>query len=31
MDFISGYPDNTMRPGGNITRAEAAKILHMFY
>jgi hypothetical protein len=31
LGVIEGYPDNTMRSGGNITRAEAAKILYMFY
>lgn len=25
---ISGYPDNTFAPNGNITRAEAAKIIY---
>jgi len=25
---ISGYPDNTFSPNGNITRAEAAKIIY---
>ena len=26
--IISGYPDNTFRPGGTITRAETASILY---
>ena len=28
--IISGYEDNTLRPFGNITRGEIAKILAMF-
>ena len=28
--IISGYEDNTLRPLGNITRGEIAKILAMF-
>ena len=30
LSFIAGYPDGAMRPRGNITRAEAAKILYMY-
>jgi hypothetical protein len=31
LGVISGYPDNTMRPAGDITRAEAAKVLSRLY
>jgi len=28
---ISGYPDGTVRPSNNITRAECAKVLYEIY
>ncbi|MDR2670685.1 MAG: phosphodiester glycosidase family protein [Oscillospiraceae bacterium] len=31
LGVIAGYPDNTMRPTGDITRAEAAKVLSRLY
>lgn len=31
LDVIGGYPNNTMRPQSNITRAEAAKVLCRLY
>ena len=31
LGVVAGYPDNTVRAKGNITRAETAKILHMLY
>lgn len=27
IEYISGYPDNTVRPDGNVTRAEAVTML----
>ena len=27
LKLINGYEDNTLRPGGNTTRAEAASII----
>ncbi len=31
LGVIGGYPDNTMRPANSISRAEAIKVLYMFY
>lgn len=31
MGMINGYPDNTFRPSGNATRAEAATVLCKLY
>jgi hypothetical protein len=31
LGVIAGYPDNTVRPAGDITRAEAAKVLSRLY
>lgn len=31
MGLINGYPDNTFRPSGNATRAEAATVLCKLY
>jgi len=29
--FMNGYPDNTIQPGGNLTRAEAVTMLFNIY
>lgn len=29
--IVTGYPDNTFRPGANVTRAETARILRNLY
>ncbi|MCL2748390.1 MAG: S-layer homology domain-containing protein, partial [Oscillospiraceae bacterium] len=31
LGYVAGLPDNTLRPGNKITRAEAAKLLYMFF
>jgi hypothetical protein len=31
LGVLSGYPDKTFRPEGNITRAEAVKVLYLLY
>ena len=30
MNYINGYPDNTFKPDGNMTRAEAAAVIYRY-